>query len=184
MAPRKATVRALFLSLISVWTTMLITEELKKKFLMWEYFVFLVNKKFFLMCEFFFFSEWSRWPWSPLFGRVFFPDFISCIIYFIVKKKKDRKMLMWIKRSFVWLKKIALDEYFYEIVFFSHVVAFCSCGGLGKCFVWFEVFFIFSTTRLDSMKYNHSFFPRCCERESWLCAGKMRIYIYFWVFYK
>ena len=92
-------------------------------------------------------------------------------------------MLMWIKRSFVWLKKIALDEYFYEIVFFSHVVAFCSCGGLGKCFVWFEVFFIFSTTRLDSMKYNHSFFPRCCERGSWLCAGKMRIYIHFWGFF-
>ena len=27
----------------------------KKNFLMWEYFVFLVNKNFFLMCEFFFF---------------------------------------------------------------------------------------------------------------------------------
>ena len=90
---------------------------------------------------------------------------------------------MWIKRSFVWLKKIALDEYFYEIVFFSHVVAFCSCGGLGKFFVWFEVFFIFSTTRLDSMKYNHSFFPRCCERGSWLCAGKIRIYIHFFGFF-
>ena len=90
----------------------------KKIFLMWEYSVFLVNKKNCLMWEFFFFSEWSRWPWSPLFGRVFFPDFISCIIYFIVKKKQ-KKMLMWIKRSFVWLKKIVLDDSFYEIVFFS-----------------------------------------------------------------
>ena len=93
--------------------------------------------------------------WKSVFPWFYFMYYL----FHCKKKKKDRKMLMWIKRSFVWLKKIALDEYFYEIVFFSHVVAFCSCGGLGKCFVWFEVFFIFSTTRLDSMKYNHSFFP-------------------------
>ena len=112
-----------------------------------------------------------------------FPWFYFMYIYFIVKKKKQKKMLMWIKRSFVWLKKIVLDESFYEIVFFSHVVAFSSCGGLGKILVWFEIFFIFSMTRLDSMKYNHSFFPRCCERGSWLCAGKIRIYIHFFGFF-
>ena len=117
--------------------------------------------------------------WKSVFPWFYFMYYL----FHCKKKKKERKMLMWIKRSFVWLKKIALDEYFYEIVFFSHVVAFCSCGGLGKCFVWFEVFFIFSTTRLDSMKYNHNFFPRCCERESWLCAGKMRIYIYIFGFF-
>ena len=33
---------------------MLITEELKKNFLMWEYFVFLVNKNFFFNVRIFF----------------------------------------------------------------------------------------------------------------------------------
>ena len=90
-----------------------------------------------------------------------FPWFYFMYYLFHCKKKKKKKMLMWIKRSFVWLKKIVLDESFYEIVFFSHVVAFCSCWGLGKCLVWFEVFFIFSTTRLDSTRWNTItfFFP-------------------------
>ena len=90
-----------------------------------------------------------------------FPWFYFMYYLFHCKKKKQEKMLMWIKRSFVWLKKIVLDESFYEIVFFSHVVAFCSCGVLGKCLVWFEVFFLFIWWFFfnDSMKYNHSFFP-------------------------
>ena len=77
-------------------------------------------------------------------------------------------MLMWIKRSFVWLKKIVLDESFYEIVFFSHVIAFCSCGGLGKCFVWFEVFFsihlMIFFQRLDEIQ-SQFFSPLLWARE-------------------
>ena len=59
------------------------------------------------------------------------------------------------------MKKIVLDESFYEIVFFSHVIAFCSRGVLGKCLVWFEVFFLFIWWFFFNalMKYNHSFFP-------------------------
>ena len=114
-----------------------------------------------------------------------FPWFYFMYYLFHCKKKKQKKMLMWIKRSFVWLKKIVLDESFYEIVFFSHVVAFCSCGGLGKCLVWFEVFFYSFDDFVQQLhEIQSQFFPRCCERGSWLCAGKMRIYIFFWVFYK
>ena len=149
-------------------------------------FCFFSEQKIFFNVRFFFFSEWSRWPWSPLFGRVFFPDFISCIIYFIVKKKQ-KKMSMWIKRSFVWLKKIVLDESFYEIVFFLHVVAFCSWGGLGKCLVWFEVFFysfddFFSTTRWNTITV---FSPVVVSAGVGFARVKWEyIYIFFWVFYK
>ena len=120
-----------------------------------------------------------------------FPWFYFMYYLFHCKKKKTEKMLMWIKRSFVWLKKIVLDESFYEIVFFSHVVAFCSRGVLGKCLVLFEVFFLFIWWFFfnDSMKYNHSFFPRC-ERGSKLCAGVSfarvkweYIYIYMYFFF-
>ena len=48
---------------------------------------------------------------------------------------------------------------------------------------FFSFFQRLDSTRLDSMKYNHIFFPRCCEHGSWLCAGKMRIYIYFFGFF-
>ena len=132
----------------------------------------------------FFFSEWSRWPWSPLFGRVFFPDFISCITYFIVKKKKkQKKMLMWIKRSFVWLKKIVLDDSFYEIVFFLARGCFLFLRRVGQmsCLIWGFFHFFNDSTRLDEIQSQ--FFPRCCERGSWLCAGKMRIYIHFLGFF-
>ena len=122
---------------------------------MWEYFVFLMNKNFFLMCEFFFLGMKSMTVIAVVWKSVF-PWFYLMYYLFHCKRKNGKKMLMWIKRSFVWLKKIVLDESFYEIVFFSHVVAFCSCGGLGKCLVWFEVFFLFiwwffSTTRWNTI---------------------------------
>ena len=58
---------------------------------MWEYSVFLVNKKIFLMWEFFFLvNEVDDRDRRCL--EVFFPDFISCIIYFIVKKKRQKNV--------------------------------------------------------------------------------------------
>ena len=44
-------------------------------------------------------------------------------------------------------------------------------------FIHLMIFF----QRLDEIQSQ--FFPRCCECGSWLCAGKMRIYIYFFGFF-
>ena len=121
--------------------------------------------------------------------KSFFPWFYFMYYLFHCKKKKkeQEKMLTWIKRSFVWLKKIVLDESFYEIVFFSHVVAFCSCGGLDKCLVWFEVFFFysfddfFSTTRWNTITV---FFPVVVSAGVGFARGKWEYIYIFLVFYK
>ena len=130
----------------------------------------------------FFFSEWSRWPWSPLFGRVFFPDFISCITYFIVKKKKQKKMLMWIKRSFVWLKKIVLDDSFYEIVFFLARGCFLFLRRVGQmsCLIWGFFHFFNDSTRLDEIQSQ--FFPVVVSAGVGFARVKWEYIYIFWGF--
>ena len=99
------------------------------------------------MCEFVFFLGNEVDVKAPF--RALFYIWRRYLFSFYYFKIHCKKMLLCIKRSFVWLKKIAFDESFYEIVllliqFFLARGCFCSCGreGCAMSYLIWGCFFI------------------------------------------
>ena len=120
-----------------------------------------------------------------------FSFFIICFVCYLIHIiVKTEKIVLYIKRSFVWLKKIVFDESFYEIVllliqFFSctWLLLFLQAGRLCNVLSDLRLFFLFIWWFFfnDLMKYNHGFFsPFFFVRFSVSCFFKKRKVFSFW----
>ena len=130
------------------------------------------------MCEFFVFlvNEVDVNSKTPLFcvEEAFFVFYYLFRLLFNAHYLKTEKIVLYIKRSFVWLKKIVFDESFYEIVllliqFFSctWLLLFLRAGRLCNVLSDLRLFF-YSFDDFFSMIWWNTitvFFPRCffCE---------------------
>ena len=105
-----------------------------------------------------------------------FSFFIICFVCYLIHIiVKTEKIVLYIKRSFVWLKKIVFDESFYEIVllliqFFSctWLLLFLRAGRLCNVLSDLRLFFYSFDDFFFSMIWWNTitvFFPRCffCE---------------------
>ena len=103
-----------------------------------------------------------------------------CLFRFIILIQ-CKKMLLCIKTSFVWLKKIVfffMSPYMRLFCcWFSFFLArgcFGSCRVV-QCLVWFEVFFVHLLIFFnDLMKYNHGFFSPLFFLWDFLCLVSLR----------
>ena len=101
-----------------------------------------------------------------------FSFFIICFVCYLIHIiVKTEKIVLYIKRSFVWLKKIVFDESFYEIVllliqFFSctWLLLFLRAGRLCNVLSDLRLFFYsfddFFFQWFDEIQ-SRFFFPRC-----------------------
>ena len=101
-----------------------------------------------------------------------FSFFIICFVCYLIHIiVKTEKIVLYIKRSFVWLKKIVFDESFYEIVllliqFFSctWLLLFLRAGRLCNVLSDLRLFFYSFDDFFFSMIWWNTitvFFPRC-----------------------